>query len=156
MVLGLVLAGCSTIGSEEQEPPLLTEEYGCGYGFHIGSADQTAGLFVDYNDWEAAVSGTLNPTLAGDEWTAELRFGRDLFANWCDDVLEPGDPEPAVDEIWQLSGQIVIEEMPPADLGCGGTASATLTDVVARSDDGDTLSLGDLQVMNEAWGCFAG
>lgn len=154
MASSLVLVGCSALSSKGRDAPELIDEYGCGYGFHVGSADQTAGLFLDYNDWDAAGSDDLSPDLAGEEWTAELRFGADLFANWCDDVLEPDEPEPVVDEVWLVSGRIEVDTLPEGM--CGGAATATLSDVTARSDEGGTISLGDMEVGNDAWGCFAG
>jgi len=139
--------------SSGQLPPVLVEEYGCGHGSHSSSADQTVGLFVDYNDWEGAHSGQLSRYLADEEWTAEIRFGRDLFANWCYDVFEP---EAVVDEVWQLSGQIAIEDLPPTHVGYGGAAIARLTGMVAHNGDGETTPIGDLAIANSAWGCFAG
>lgn len=157
MAIGIALLGCS---AADRSPEVLflelDEEYGCGYGFHVGSADQTTGLFLEYSDWDRARSGKLESNLAGEEWSAELRFGRDLFANWCDDVFEPGEPDPVVEEVWRLSGHIAIKDLPPAPLGCGGRATASVTDLVAHGPAGETMALEDMALTNEAWGCFAG
>ncbi|HEU4894285.1 MAG TPA: hypothetical protein VFT85_00485, partial [Acidimicrobiia bacterium] len=114
--VGLVaLAGC---GSEDQSgppTPELTEEYGCGYGFYASNPEQTVGLFIEFSDFEAAANGDVPDTSALDDgtWNARLEFGTDLFANWCDDVLEPGEPTPQVGETWQLTGTIEIDQLPP-------------------------------------------
>jgi hypothetical protein len=85
---------------------------------------------------------------------SELQFGADLFANWCDDVLEPGEPEPVTDEVWRVSGTLDITSLPAA--GECGPAEGTLIGAVARTEDGDEIVLGDLDLQNDSWGCFAG
>ncbi len=154
--LFLVTVGCSQDRSAPTQPPELTEEHGCGIGFYLGNGEQTAGLFITFNDFEAAQSGDVpeSSSLEGDVWRAELQFGSDLFANWCDDVLEPGEPIPDVEQTWTVMGTIVITGLPPA--GDCGPATARLTSLEAQRDGGETLPLGDLEVENGFWGCFAG
>lgn len=157
-IVGLVLilsaSACTAGGSEVTEPPQLTDGYGCGHGFYLGTPDGTAGLFL------ISQSGFGEPVPAGahrlpsEGWVSELQFGTDLFANWCDDVIEPGEPEPMTEEIWRVSGTLEILSLPASE-GCG-PASATLTSAVARNEDGDEIVLGDLDLSNESWGCFAG
>jgi hypothetical protein len=154
--LCLTLAACSAIGSTDTPTPELTEEYGCGYGFYVGSADQTAGLFLQYEDFEGAQSGevAVSSQIPGGSWNAELRFGADLFSNWCDDVIEPGEPEVVVEETWEVSGHVEIVDLPGA--GQCGPATAELSGLTARNGDGDVIPLGDYEVQNESWGCLAG
>lgn len=138
------------------EPPHLTEEFGCGVGFYVGDANQNNGLFVVYEDMSGAMAGDVATTsdLTSGDWTARLDRGTDVFANWCDDVLEPGEPTPVVDETWEVSGSIEVLTLPEG--GQCGPATARLTDLVAQDDEGERLALGDLDVTNESWGCFAG
>lgn len=149
----LALAACGL--SPGESAPELTETHHCGYGFYLGDVDQTWALKVTYHDFEAAQAGEVpaQSALSNDAWSAELEAGQDLFANWCDDVLEPGEPTPEIEEVWQVSGTIEIAELPTA--GQCGPATATLTGIEAR-DDGDVISLGEFDVENEFWGCIAG
>lgn len=152
----MALSACSWLGSEPPDPPEFSHQHDCGYGFYVGTEDQTAGLFVDFTDFEAAQAGAVPDVsqLSTGAWRADLQFGSDLFANWCDDVLEPDEPTPEIEEVWDLTGTIEINQLPPA--GECGRATGRLTDVVAHGPDDETLTLGDLDVTNEFWGCFAG
>lgn len=157
LTLSLTLVACGTTTSGPPQPPELTEEYGCGFGFYLGNEDETAGLFVTFVDYDTGVSGDVPAlsSLSDDIWGARLQFGADLFANWCDDVIEPGEPEPEIAETWDVSGTIEIIELP--EPGTCGPTRALLTDIEAQSSDADgVLSLGDFEVENGFWGCFAG
>lgn len=157
-ILGmLVLASCGGLGSAPGgADPELTEAHDCGYGFYVGDVDQTWALKITYEDFEAAQAGEVprESALSDDTWSAKLEAGQDLFANWCDDVLEPDEPTPEVDEVWEVSGDIEVTGLP--DPGGCGPATANLTGLEARNDNGDVISLDDLDVENEFWGCFAG
>lgn len=150
----LVLAACGL--SPVESAPELTETHHCGYGFYIGDVDQTWALKITYQDFEAAQAGEVpqESALSDETWSAELEAGQDLFANWCDDVLEPDEPTPEVREVWGVSGDIEVTGLP--DPGVCGPATANLTSLEASNDNGDVISLGDLDVGNEFWGCFAG
>lgn len=152
----MALAACSGLGSESPDPPEFSQQHDCGYGFYAGTEDETAGLFIDFTDFEAAQAGEVPDMaqLSTGSWQADLQFGADLFANWCDDVLEPDEPTPEVEEVWEVTGTIEIMELPSA--GECGPATGRLTDVVAHGPDDETLVLGELDVTNEFWGCFAG
>ncbi|HSM44812.1 MAG TPA: hypothetical protein VK969_07335 [Acidimicrobiia bacterium] len=155
-LVGLSLvASCGSNGEESTPRPELTEQYACGYGFYASNVEQTVGLFIELSDFEAAQIGDVPETsqLGEDTWQAELRFGRDLFANWCDDVLEPGEPTPEVGETWQLSGTIEINELPPAGQG---RASATLTGVEARGPNNELITFDLFEIENQFWGTIAG
>lgn len=151
-----LLAGCGSGVGGSPPSPELTEQYACGYGFYASNAGQTVGLFIDFSDFEAAGAGDVPSTsqLEDGTWRAELRFGTDLFANWCDDVFEPHEPTPEVGETWQLTGTIEIDEMPQP--GQSGQASATLTGVEARGPDDELIAFDVLEIENEFWGTFAG
>ncbi len=153
----LALTACGgPTSSPGDSAPDLTEAHHCGYGFYVGDVDQNWALKITYRDFEAAQAGEVprESALADDTWSAELEAGRDLFANWCDDVLEPDEPTPEVEEVWEVSGDIEVTGLP--DPGGCGPATANLIGLEARNDNGDVISLGDLDVGNEFWGCFAG
>lgn len=154
MAAVVALGACGETSSPS--PPQLTEPHHCGYGFYIGDVDQAWALKITYQDFEAAQAGEVpsESELSGDTWSAKLEAGQDLFANWCDDVLEPGEPTPEVREVWEVSGDIEVTGLP--EPGECGPATAHLTGLEARNDDGDVIALGDLDVGNEFWGCFAG
>ena len=157
VLFGVLVALTACSGDDESGPEQveLTEEYACGFGFYAGNQDQTTGLMISYRDFDGAWAGTVARSGQLDAaWDADLQFGTDLFANWCDDVLEEGEPTPEVEAAWSVSGQMEVTELPPA--GQCGQAVARLTDLVATGPADQTLDLGDLTITNTAWGCFAG
>lgn len=155
LVAMALIAGCGSDDGGATPTPELTEQYACGYGFYASNPEQTVGLFIEFSDFEAARNGDIPETsqLDEDTWNARLEFGTDLFANWCDDVLEPGEPTPEVGETWQLSGTIEIDELPASGQG---RAAATLTGVEAYGPNNELIAFDVFQVENEFWGTFAG
>jgi len=150
------LTACATVTFQEPESPDLTESYGCGYGFAVGNEAQTVGLVLTFNDFQAASQGTVNTSydLPDPAWSAVVNFGSDLFSNWCDDVMEPGEPEVVINDTAQVSGVLTIESLP--DPGTCGPATATLGGASYETGDGEVVELGDLDLSNDGWGCFAG
>lgn len=144
----------------ETDPPAaavtladLTEPYGCGFGFQVGNSQQTAGLFITSGAGfgEPPAAGTVD-LASDDSWTARLDLGTDLFANWCDDVIEMGEPEPQVDETLEIVAGTL--ELSVDESGVVATAQATA--LVARDAQGVEYALGDITIENPAWGMFAG
>lgn len=150
-----LIAGCGTGQGEGPPTPDMTDNYDCGYGFYASNPEQTVGLFVEFADHEAAREGDVPQTSQLDDgtWNARLEFGTHLFANWCDDVLEPHEPTPEVGETWQLSGTIHIDEIPASGQGM---ASATLSGVEARGPNNELIAFDDFAIENQFWGTFAG
>lgn len=135
----------------------FTEAYDCGFGFWASNADRTAGLFVEFSDFDAANAGQVPPVGAVPSviWSGRVSVGTDLFADWCDDAVEAGDPEPVVAETWQiLDAGIAIEGTPPVQ--SVGALTATLTAITLESPGGDRVVLGDLTLTNDRWGALAG
>jgi hypothetical protein len=160
-VLALGVAGCG--GGGEGGPAAdpvaqsLVDQYDCGYGFYLGAADQTAGLFLVYTDFEAALAGNTPAvsTLPDEHWVAEIQMGRNLFASWCDDTTPEAGQEPVVDAVWQIvEGTITILETP--DPGVCGEARALAEGLAAVKGDGTRLELGDFEIRNGAFGCVSG
>lgn len=163
----LLAAGCgggevgggqttSTTAPPPSLPPLVVE-YGCGYGFHLGSEDQTVALLATFTGKEPFGEGEIPPVsqLPHEQWRVELTRGEDLFANWCDDVMEPDEPQPVVEETWTVTaGTIRITQLPESD--CTGPARAELDGLVATTAGGEQIELGSFTVENPHWGCFAG
>ena len=88
-------------------------------------------------------------------WSGRVDVGTDLFANWCDDVVEPGEPEPNVTETWQIvDAGLSIEGTPPVQ--SVGSLQVALTGITIASPDGERVVLGELRIGNDAWGMFAG
>jgi hypothetical protein len=138
---------------------LLTDDYGCGYGFAKGDPDQSLALVIQssvgYQPDGASLSFPV--TFPSPDWTAEVRVGADLFSNWCDDVIEPSEPEPIVAELFTLvAGTLTLDTAVP-DTGCGGVAvRGSLVGAVAESPTGEQVELDDVALTNDGWGCFAG
>lgn len=133
----------------------LTEDHGCGYLFALGSPAQDLGLVIVYAGGRPP---ELDPvTFPSQRWEGELNVGADLFANWCDDVIEPGEPAPLVTGTWALTGGTMTIGPADADVDCGGEpVRASLTGAVVTSSTGETVELPDLEFVNSAFGCFAG
>lgn len=128
---------------------LLVDEYGCGFGFASADGDQTVSMvvrFVDV-DWETGPEpGRYDlADLAG-----TVYLGADLMANWCNDVVIEGQPEPVIDDTWSIVGGSVDVSID------NRLAVGVFTDVVAVDADGDERHLGDIEVSNGMWGFFAG
>lgn len=171
---GVVVIG-GTDGPDTQPPPVavatlepaapgevatldvdLSDTYGCGAGVHAGTAGQHVALHVNYlaGDPEPA-GGPSDATLPDPAWDVNVRIGRDLFANWCDDVIEPGEPEPQVNQEWPaVSGSLRILDQPGE--GCPAVATIAVVDLVVQRPDGRLVAVPDLTITNDAWGCFAG
>lgn len=130
----------------------LTEMWGCGYGFHASDAGQTVGLQL-WTDAPPADGATV--VLPDPAWDAELQVGERLFANWCTDL--PTEPDPQVDETWPVVGGTMVVTVPPGPGLCSrSTATATITGLTVEAPDGGTVTLTDLALTNDGWGCFAG
>ena len=125
-------------------------DYGCGFGFWAGSEAQTAAMFVSL-DLDFG-----NPVLSdsydlADLSSAEIRFGADLFANWCDDVIEQDEPTTQVNETWTINGGTVTVTQ-----NSDNSVTGVFVDVTAQTPNGETVELGLATVTNEAWGLVAG
>jgi hypothetical protein len=129
----------------------LDAEYGCGYRFAIASERQTASMVVGFDDIDDWETGPTPGTYELADLNGTVRFGRDLMANWCDDVIEEGEPEPVIDEEWEIVDGVL--ELTHTD---NRLAIGTFVDVVAEDPDGDEHDLGDVEVANGMWGFFAG
>lgn len=154
-ILALLLAACGTTSGVGDIVDLdsLTETYGCGTGFWVGNPEQTTALRIGYNG-EGPPPAQV--TLPHPDWRAELVDGRDLYANWCDDVIEPGEPEPRqVRVLPVVSGALEIIGEPPQPFD-GGPLSVRATGLAVDVGDGTTHALGDIEIENPSWGFFAG
>lgn len=158
-VVGLAFAACGGEDGEAEDPlaGLLVDAYDCGFGFYLGTADQAAGLFLVFTDFEVALAGGTPDTsaLPHADWVAEVQIGSHLFTSWCDDTTPDPGQEPVVAETWPVvSGTITILEQPAP--GVCGQATARLESLTAQKPDGTTIVLGDFEVGNRAFGCVSG
>ncbi len=129
---------------------LFTDDYPCGEGFWAATPTQQAALLIPLRTGDAEVTAGTDDLATVEN--AELRLGHDLMANWCDDVIEPGEPEPDVTASWAIVGGTITVEIDDA----AGTATAELRRVVARRSDGTEVLLGDATITNDAWAVYAG
>ncbi|MFO7960124.1 MAG: hypothetical protein R6U94_04160 [Nitriliruptoraceae bacterium] len=157
-VVAVVLTGCGgTVapGADQLDVGMM-EEYGCGYGFWLGSPDERVAVRLAAAP-EIAAAGALSRVtdLPDDAWDATVLIGEDLYANWCDDVVEPGEPEPDVAEQWPMTaGTITLQSVPSAD--CPTEVRGSVSGLEATRPDGTVVDLGERDVGNDTWGCFAG
>ncbi len=136
--------------------PTLTDDYPCGFGFAKGSPNEDLALVIQFDGFTSPDLGEpiVFPT---DRWFGEIRIGSDLFSNWCDDVIEESEPTPVVDRRLRLSGGTLTIIRPADSTDCDGTTvTATLSGGTVRTLDGTVVELGDVDLANAGWGCFAG
>jgi len=133
---------------------LLTVDYGCGFGFAKGSADQRLALRIRSNDFGPGPGPDVSSpiTLPDPAWTAEIIDGANLFSNWCNDVIQASDPVPVTVQTWTMvAGTLTIDQQSP-----DGSATGSLTGAIAESPTGIRVNLDDVELANDCWGCFAG
>jgi hypothetical protein len=137
----------------------FTVTHPCGLGFYLGSDDDTRGLrleFVAGYDDDRAFPPTGVIELPSPDWTGELVLGRDLYSNWCDDVMEPGEPEPEIVRSLPITGgQITWVDAPAAPFD-GGSARIDARQLEITTASGDVIELGDVEITNPSFGFFAG
>ena len=72
------------------------------------------------------------------------------MANWCDDVIEPDESEPLVEERRKLIGGTVTITID------GQRATGEFRDVVALTPDEVEYPIGNATIVNDGWGVIAG
>ena len=137
----------------------LVDDHGCGFGFAKSDATQTLALFIfwtgGYDPLGPDVSAPI--VLPADDWDATMTTGTNLFADWCNDVIEVGAPVPAIDETLTLiAGTLTVTSDPTAPACVGDEVTGVLSGAIAEYDDGTTVELDDVTLRNFGWGCFAG
>lgn len=157
IVAGVALSGCSAASVEPTNAELveqteLSEFWACGIGFAASNTDQSVALFVYSND-----QNPMPPvSFPDDTWDAKILVGKDLLANHCDDVLEEGEPVPVIEEEWTVDGGLLNFVHPDTGLcGATGPVAGTFTALTAANST-SSIDIGDLEVVNENYGCFAG
>lgn len=144
------LAGCGGSSPEQVEVDLddLRTPVGCGDGFQAENDAATVGIVLQPAPGETQPTQERVELGDGSPWTGEIRLGRDLFAAWCGGVVEG---EPRVDETWELvEGVAEVTEVDEST----AIPSATMTaaGLVAVDPDGVRHELGDVVLVNDAWG----
>lgn len=145
------LAGCG--GSSPQAQVVvdlddLRTPVGCGDGFQATNETATVGILLRPATGESSPTEERVELGDGGPWSGEIRLGRDLFATWCGGVV---DGEPRVDETWELVEGVV--EVTEVDESTGiPSATMTATGLVAVDPDGARHELGDIVLVNDAWG----
>jgi hypothetical protein len=144
----------TTTGGDGEALP-LTETWGCGHGFWMSDAGQTLALLIQANGIEpGAIEVGVPVTLPDPAWNVKVLYGRDLFANWCDDVIEPGEPEPLTFSEISLDSGTITPVVIPEDGGVG-VASIEVSGLRTEGPDGPVV-VADMTIDNPQWGMFAG
>ena len=150
----LVVAACGTDSDDLPALSEMTETYGCGHGFWIGNPSETAALRFAYlgDDGDATDARLPDP-----RWQVELLVGTDLYANWCDDVIEPGEPEPDISATSRVvEGSLEIIGDSPTEPFTPATLTLEARGLAVEMDDAEIVPLGDVTIVNTSYGVFAG
>lgn len=128
--------------------------WGCGLGFTLSSPDQRVALYLSPSEFEAIPKSPVSFPDVG--WNASVVVGKNLMVNHCDDVIEGWEPESVVAAEWPVTAGTLQFEAPEGE-SCGGSGpvEASLDGIVVETPEGP-VELGDLTVVNEHYGCFAG
>lgn len=163
--LAVMLGGCGLGGSDGAQPPVGDEvagrlatdglqDWGCGHAFTVGTPDQEVRLSLWFDGSAASAVPDPGTDELGGDWTGELVAGRDLFAQWCDDVVTPDEPEVVEAAPWVVQGTLTWQ-LEDGDGQCPSVATASLTDA-AVVIDGEAVPIADVAFVNEHFGCVAG
>lgn len=134
----------------------FTQPWGCGWGFAVTNESRTIALFLREDGIERVKAGHSVVDLSDPAWRSEVLFGENLLSVDCADldVAQPSEPS----ERWPITGGTLDIDAPQAAFGCGtldpGIAVARGLTVVVP--DGTTVTLPDLTIVNDRWGCSAG
>lgn len=142
--------GLDTSGFRVVGDPLrrwFTDSWGCGYQLVAATPDQTAALVLQVG---AGNRQRAEPADVGSLVGAELRFGAELMAGWCDDELPPDTAAPAVDATWTVTGGTL--DLDVDRRSATGDARA----LVATTPGGVDVTLGSTELRNDAWGGSTG
>lgn len=157
--ISVAVSACSAVlpttytAADLPDPAELTEEWGCGHGFWLGNPDQTAALRFAYGGDGPPESEVDLPSA---DWRVTLIEGIDLYANWCDDVIEAGEPTPVEHQVVEaVGGHLSILGVPPPPFE-EGTMELRAVDLVVELPDGSDAPLGEVTVINPSWGLLAG
>jgi hypothetical protein len=152
-------SGSATTGTTQ--PPAVralvetafTQPWGCGFGFAITNESRTVAL--TFTTRGAVPVGTSVVTLPDPAWRAEVQFGEGLLDVDCADldIARPSEPT----DSWPVTGG-TLHIAAPQPLGCStpDPAIATVSDLTAAAPDGTTVTLPELTITNDEWGCSAG
>ena len=147
-----------TAGADvEVSAAAFTTDYGCGFGFAKVSDTQDLSLVVFWNDFAPEGPDVATPIeLPNAAWSTEVTTGSDLFANWCDDVVEEDDPVPVIASSWSfIAGSLTVSPAAPGG-DCPTEVTGTLSGAVIESASGEQITLDTIELRNTGWGCFAG
>lgn len=132
---------------------LVSVPHGCGNGFASTTSDRRVAIQLTPM---ARPTDRSPVTLPDDEWIAVVSVGKDLLIDNCDDAFEPWETMPIVHRTWPLTaGELVIDGTGPLPSCDGATVTGTLRAATVETDTGD-VPLADVELVNDAYGCFAG
>jgi hypothetical protein len=128
----------------------LTRSWDCGYGFT--QSDQAGRVELVVMADTDPLPDAAKVTLPAAGWTASVTVGAHLMVQHCDDVAEAWEPDRIVGAAWPVvGGTLTFTEVPTT----GGPVRAVLSGGMVETDDG-VVELGDVELVNACWGCFAG
>ncbi len=135
------------------ETASFTESWDCGFGFQVSTFDQRIAIRIHPTDMESVPAP---PAIPDPMWSAHVVIGKNLQVNNCDDAVEGWEPAPLITVVWPIIAG-ALEFTVPDHSGCdtGSAVEAALTGAVVETPIGDR-DLGDLTMLNAAYGCFAG
>jgi hypothetical protein len=131
----------------------LSVSWPCGLGFTLSDQDQEVAIYLYPTTAEPP---TVTPVVLPDpEWEGSVVLGENLLVNHCDDVIGTDEPVRVEVAVWPIIGGTIDFEAPSELCGAAGPIEAMLRGLVVAGPLG-SMTLPDLDVVNTAYGCFAG
>lgn len=133
----------------------FTEHWNCGRGWGTSTLDQRIGLVIYESSVEAAIV-TDRIDLPDPEWRASVRFGKNLFAENCNDAIEDWVVLPDLTTEWPLVAGVVtvLDPIPGVEEG-PAEVRAVLEGAQIETESG-LVSFSNIELDNRSFNFFAG
>lgn len=133
----------------------FTEDWACGRGWATSTSDQTVGLVI-YDSSGEGTDATDQIVLPDSGWHASVLFGKNLFAEHCNDAIEDWVALPDIIMQWPLvAGTITVADPIPGPEDAPAGVRAVLDGGQVETESG-LVSLPRTELDNRSFNFFAG
>jgi hypothetical protein len=133
----------------------FTEAWPCGRGWAASSADQRVGLLI-YATGDGSTGTGPRIDLPDEDWEARVVVGTHLFAEHCNDAIEPWVAVPSIAASWAVvGGRLDIGDPLPGPSDPPAAVRAVLDGGEVDTGSG-RIALPTIELINTAFNAFAG